>query len=74
MRMHRQGWRASPVLQLLLLMMMMMLLLPKHGLARTAHFSDGDDVPVYANKVGCARVFVYYQCMLWPSRATRGWH
>jgi hypothetical protein len=62
--MHRQGWRGCTVkggaFPGLLLLLLLPLLLPKHGLARTTHFSDGDEVPVYANKVGCARVFVYY--------------
>ena len=34
---------------------LLVLLAAGHGLARTAHFSEGDEVPVYANKVRRAR-------------------
>lgn len=33
------------------LLRVLLLLAAKHGVARTTHYSDGDEVPLYANKV-----------------------
>ncbi len=71
---HCQGWRscAPAPAPALLLLPLLLLLLADHGFARTTHFSDGDEVPVYANKVGCARVLSTRGSAHWDHAATRG--